>query len=1095
MSSSSSISVTVRVRPFSIREAAQITKIDEGPQFFGDGSLAGTPAPKITGKGLRSVVKVIDDQLLVFDPPEDNPMARFQKTLLPQGKKVKDIRFGFDRVFDENVTQEDVYEGTTRGLLDNVLDGYNATVFAYGATGCGKTHTISGNPQQPGIIFLTCKELFQRIDALKDEKEVQLTLSYLEIYNETIRDLLIEGGSSKVLALREDSNQAIAVAGLSTHCPKNVHEVMDIIMMGNNNRTMSPTEANATSSRSHAVLQINVQQKDRASGLSQNHTLATLSIIDLAGSERASVTKNRGERLLEGANINRSLLALGNCINALCDPVRRNHVPYRDSKLTRLLKFSLGGNCKTVMIVCVSPSSQHYDETHNTLKYANRAKNIKTKATRNTMNVNRHVSQYVKAIYDLTQEVEELKKRLGNTTKEAIDKMSKQQSQRDVVVKESSRRIKAAYDNSADMRAAKIQDYKNMRLMERRIALVMSWTAAFDGVFAGRGDQAPPKALFAIRGEAEKVLQELQQNRFALQNRLNGPTSEREIERALETSLKNLRAVEGVTEADVATVTCEASLYKTMVEREFYHSLAAVDVDVTAAVISLTRAHFDAVAGLSQMSVFEEGLTDTARKSLQDLMKLCTDATSQVVKPNGELISPADSFKVIPRIMMAPPSSSSASFAAATAADTPRKQKKLAPMDMASPIRGPFAQALTAAGMTNPAVTASPMLRPSPRAFKVGTPKKAVMFAKKSPKKKRVRWYDEYEAEDLNVAAIEENKRTRTEAASQLSADSHSHHQQQLFGIPPPAPVTTRNLDHPSSSSSSSARDSSTATTTATSTSSSSSSTNFSSSTTTTATTASAAAGLDQPPVRPRNNRMEMGFLSKKADAGPPVTASSSSSSSSHPAATSQHSHHHPRPARKSDFPLRDFDTSALNLHRHDDRSDIGSGDDTTITLNKPWRPSTSAASKSSSSAAAAAASKRRVSIGSLTGPQRTARRRPHHATTIQEGNTSVVFKPGHARRMPKAAPEKENNHNMSTVLSPKPTVTAFKSTARRSTISGRADISLRISSAGVLEGVSQAQAAQSAAAVAVSAFSSSSGKPPVKDGAHGGKGGVAPWR
>lgn len=155
---------------------------------------------------------------------------------------------------------------------------------------------------------MTCAELFERINALQHEKEIDLTLSYLEIYNETIRDLLIPGGSTLGLTLREDTKQNISVTGLSTHQPKNVEQVMDMIVMGNANRTMSPTEANATSSRSHAVLQVNVIQKPRTAGLSEDHMCATLSIIDLAGSERASVTKNRGARLLEGANINRSLL-------------------------------------------------------------------------------------------------------------------------------------------------------------------------------------------------------------------------------------------------------------------------------------------------------------------------------------------------------------------------------------------------------------------------------------------------------------------------------------------------------------------------------------------------------------------------------------------------------------------------------------------------------------------------------------------------------------------------------------------------------------------------------------------------------------------
>jgi kinesin family protein 18/19 len=125
----------------------------------------------------------------VFDPPEDHAIQKFARSG-PTGKRSKDQTFGFDRVFDENITQGDVYEATTKNLLDSVLDGYNATVFAYGATGCGKTHTITGTAQQPGIIFLTMQELFEKVEELRSAKETEITLSYLEIYNETIRDLL-----------------------------------------------------------------------------------------------------------------------------------------------------------------------------------------------------------------------------------------------------------------------------------------------------------------------------------------------------------------------------------------------------------------------------------------------------------------------------------------------------------------------------------------------------------------------------------------------------------------------------------------------------------------------------------------------------------------------------------------------------------------------------------------------------------------------------------------------------------------------------------------------------------------------------------------
>ncbi|KAJ2905508.1 tubulin-dependent ATPase kip3, partial [Coemansia aciculifera] len=290
------------------------------------------------------------------------------------------------------------------------MHGYNATVFAYGATGCGKTYTISGCAEDPGVVFLTMQELFDRIAIAEDERTVEVALSYLEVYNETIRDLLCESGP---LALREDTKQGVTVAGLSEHVPRSVSEVMDLMVRGNANRTMSPTEANAVSSRSHAVLQVHVRQKPRAGGLQTDVTTATLSIIDLAGSERATVARSNNARMREGANINRSLLALANCINALCDQKTKRHIPYRDSKLTRMLKFSLGGNCRTVMITCVSPASTYFEETHNTLKYANRAKNIKTTVNKNTKSTQVHLAQYQGKIKEQSEEIARLQREIA----------------------------------------------------------------------------------------------------------------------------------------------------------------------------------------------------------------------------------------------------------------------------------------------------------------------------------------------------------------------------------------------------------------------------------------------------------------------------------------------------------------------------------------------------------------------------------------------------------------------------------------------------------------------------------------------------------
>ncbi|KAA8913398.1 P-loop containing nucleoside triphosphate hydrolase protein [Sphaerosporella brunnea] len=755
----SSISVVVRVRPFSIREAAQLSRPDDAPTFFGDGSLAAQPKPTLTGKGMRRVVKVIDENMLVFDPAEENPMARYQKTILPQGKRVKDMRFGFDRVFDETCTQQDVYEATTRTLLDSVLDGFNATVFAYGATGCGKTHTISGNPKNPGIIFLTCAELFERIDALQDEKDINLTLSYLEIYNETIRDLLVPGGSKLGLQLREDNNSNISVAGLSTHQPKTVEQVMDMIVMGNANRTQSPTDANATSSRSHAVLQINVIQKPRTAGIKEDHMASTLSIIDLAGSERASVTKNRGDRLLEGANINRSLLALGNCINSLCDPAKRNHIPYRDSKLTRLLKFSLGGNCKTVMIVCVSPSSAHYDETHNTLKYANRAKNIKTKVSRNIINVNRHVSEYVKMIYNLNQEVDGLKARLKEATKEAAGQLNKSRVAKDASIKDGLSRIRTAYEQTKKAREEKAQMFQSFRLLESRMTMINAWLAAFDEVFEARQEDALPATLLNMRAEADKVMKELHQNEQLIKQRLSSQRWEKTIDTALQHSVRSLQAIEGVTEADVSLLTTEANLLKTAGERDVLHVLNASDVDITTSIQTLATAHFETytmIGKLMSHDFSDEEKLEAARKSLFSIQKGAGDAISTIVKPSGELVS-RENYQPLVQ-------------------PSPRKKKH-------SYIPSPVKVSGSALPVASPLRSPQRKLMKSP--IKVKSPKKGVSFPKKHAEKKRVRWNEE-----LEDPVSEDSKRSRFLMNDYFygPADDDDEVEEEDLAPPPPQP-------------------------------------------------------------------------------------------------------------------------------------------------------------------------------------------------------------------------------------------------------------------------------------------------------------------
>ncbi|KAK5197726.1 tubulin-dependent ATPase kip3 [Exophiala xenobiotica] len=732
----SSISVTVRVRPFTIREAAQLTKCDDTTIFLGDGSLAAAPTPKLSQKGIRPVIKVVDDKCLVFDPPEDNPVQKFSRSLVPTGKRVKDQTFGFDRIFDENASQGEVYESTTRPLLDSVLDGYNATVFAYGATGCGKTHTITGTVQQPGIIFLTMQELFEKVGELASDKVTEISLSYLEIYNETIRDLLVPGsGGRGGLMLREDANQTVSVAGLSSHHPQNVEEVMDMIMKGNEMRTMSPTEANATSSRSHAVLQINVAQKDRNASVEEPHTMATLSIIDLAGSERASATKNRGERLLEGANINKSLLALGSCINALCDARKRNHVPYRNSKLTRLLKFSLGGNCKTVMIVCVSPSSAHFDETQNTLRYANRAKNIQTKVTRNVYNVNRHVKDFLVKIDEQMALINELKAQQKDYEAVAFAKFKKQNEKKETIAREGVQRIRNAYEHSSAERQERTNNMIKLKQLGRRIAMLSAWMNAFDSVCDSLDDEEPMKNMHVVRKTAQGIIMELESGRHHCQQKVVKSTWDRALHTALEHSLKQLKEVETGDMIDSETLRREVEMLKLTAERENLAAINEADKAGDAATIQvLLQAHFETISAietLNRMSVDEA--VEAATQILGKMLTSSSSAASYIVKPDGSL-APVEAF--VP-----------------TKAGTPKRRKHNPNNSILenSPIRPKVAAVLA------PHVMHSPKASPKRRGL-FGSAKKGVSFTPKKRKspikvKRAVRWRDD--TEDGTLAEFE----------------------------------------------------------------------------------------------------------------------------------------------------------------------------------------------------------------------------------------------------------------------------------------------------------------------------------------------------
>ncbi|OMO56379.1 hypothetical protein CCACVL1_26601 [Corchorus capsularis] len=326
--------------------------------------------------------------------------------------RTKEKKYCFDHAFDPHWTNLDAYQKCISTVISGVVQGLNATVFAYGSTGSGKTYTMVGTKHDPGLMVLSLHTIFDLIQRDKSSDEFEVTCSYLEVYNEVIYDLLEK--SSGPLELREDPEQGIIVAGLRCIKVHSADKILELLNLGNSRRKTESTEANATSSRSHAVLEITVRRKQKNKYRNQVMR-GKLALVDLAGSERASETNSGGQKLRDGANINRSLLALANCINALGKQQKKGlaYVPYRNSKLTRILKDGLSGNSQTVMVATISPAGSQYHHTVNTLKYADRAKEIKTHIQKNIGTIDTHVSDYQRMIDSLQVEVCRLKKELA----------------------------------------------------------------------------------------------------------------------------------------------------------------------------------------------------------------------------------------------------------------------------------------------------------------------------------------------------------------------------------------------------------------------------------------------------------------------------------------------------------------------------------------------------------------------------------------------------------------------------------------------------------------------------------------------------------
>ncbi|KNE66711.1 hypothetical protein AMAG_11210 [Allomyces macrogynus ATCC 38327] len=327
--------------------------------------------------------------------------------ITPRNQHVKADVYTFDWVFDQTATNAHVYDCLARNIVHAATHGFNGTIFCYGQTASGKTHTMQGTNKEPGIIPLAVEDIIRTTEEKTQGREWTIRMTYVEIYNEVVRDLLNPNNTN--MRLVEQENQII-VKDVTELLVVKAKDVMSALAQGEANRSYGETDMNARSSRSHTILTFVIEsyQVDNKNAV----TSARLNLVDLAGSERAAHTNADGARLKEGGHINKSLLALTSVIARLADPARMHqHIPYRDSKLTRILQPSLGGNAKTAIICNVTPASSHLEDTNSTLQFATRAKHIQNKPILNeTITGEEATEKYESAIKVLQKKLEEAHK-------------------------------------------------------------------------------------------------------------------------------------------------------------------------------------------------------------------------------------------------------------------------------------------------------------------------------------------------------------------------------------------------------------------------------------------------------------------------------------------------------------------------------------------------------------------------------------------------------------------------------------------------------------------------------------------------------------
>ena len=508
------VEVMIRVRPALTREMDGARRYQRAVEAIGDGGRIEASAR------LRRARAEDGDGFLTRRSMEEDIE---DGTTTSEGKT---NAFDFDGVFDERATQEEVYERSARPAVVNALHGYNATVLAYGQTGTGKTYTMEGDRgtmlaygQQrfglPGnapltdgaervIIPRAIEDIFDYIAKDSHARSKYLVrVSYLQIYNETVSDLLKPERTS--LQIREDKKRGVFVEGQSEWVVRTPSEIYSLLERGAQLRATGATKMNDVSSRSHAVFTIIIEHstiedeetEDGGGSLvrKQSVTVGKLNLVDLAGSERVSLTGATGKRLDESKKINQSLSALGNVISALTDSKGRPHIPYRDSKLTRILEDSLGGNCITTVIAMVSPALEAYAESLSTLKFASRAKEIKNRAR-----LNEDLDQK-SLLRKYERELRQLRTELETRTKDLVDK------RRLLEADEQRRRAEADKLRAITELEMRSQEFlvekQEKRNLEKRIADMQSQ------LLSGND----PTSVAAIREEYERKLKSIETER------------------------------------------------------------------------------------------------------------------------------------------------------------------------------------------------------------------------------------------------------------------------------------------------------------------------------------------------------------------------------------------------------------------------------------------------------------------------------------------------------------------------------------------------------------------------------------------------------